>query len=229
MEKNDFIEQIIGGIFAIIAVGAAIAELVINGISSATIASCIKDVFGTLAIVILFFAVMRDIIPGFRFKKILLSAIENWEKENSNMIVRKPEHDDGEKGKKYYSLDMKTDVSDFYDNGSHNKTGLFVRIPVLDKSNYKNAFEITFSMNKGTFFGDVREELNDSNYREVAKRFEDFINAKYRDTVSASYKTAKTISVQFKKGLHKKSDIENMIDVINSMYSAYLVSARIKQ
>lgn len=42
MEKNDFIEQIIGGIFAIIAVGAAIAELVINGISSATIASCIK-------------------------------------------------------------------------------------------------------------------------------------------------------------------------------------------
>lgn len=172
---------------------------------------------------------MRDIIPGFRFKKILLSAIENWEKENSNMIVRKPEHDDGEKGKKYYSLDMKTDVSDFYDNGSHNKTGLFVRIPVIDKSNYKNAFEITFSMNKGTFFGDVREELKDSNYREVAKRFEDFINAKYRDTVSASYKTAKTISVQFKKGLHKKSDIENMIDVINSMYSAYLVSARIKQ
>lgn len=84
-------------------------------------------------------------------------------------------------------------------------------------------------MNKGTFFGDVREELKDSNYREVAKRFEDFINAKYRDTVSASYKTAKTISVQFKKGLHKKSDIENMIDVINSMYSAYLVSARIKQ
>lgn len=88
---------------------------------------------------------------------------------------------------RFLSLDMKTDVSDFYDNGSHNKTGLFVRIPVIDKSNYKNAFEITFSMNKGTFFGDVREELKDSNYREVAKRFEDFINAKYRDTVSASY------------------------------------------
>ena len=63
VEKQDFIEKILGGIFAVIAVLAAIAEVVINGISAATVAAGIKDVFSTLVVIVLFFAVIKDSIP----------------------------------------------------------------------------------------------------------------------------------------------------------------------
>ena len=68
MERNDFIEQILGGIFAVIAICAAIAELIINGCSAATIAAGIKDVFGTLVVVVLFLAVIKDNFPARNFK-----------------------------------------------------------------------------------------------------------------------------------------------------------------
>ncbi len=63
VEKQDFIEKILGGIFAVIAVLAAIAEVVINGVSAATVAAGIKDVFSTLVVIVLFFAVIKDSIP----------------------------------------------------------------------------------------------------------------------------------------------------------------------
>ncbi len=229
MDRNDFIEQIIGGVFAIIAIGAAVAELFINGISSASIAACIKDVFGTLAIVILFFAVMKDYLPSWSFEKYLNASLEKWEKENANMIVRKPEHDKGEQGNEYYSLDMKTDVSDFYDIGSHNNTGLFVRVPVINRQNYRNSFDITFTLNKGTFFGDIPDsEIKSDDYKKISERFISLINAEHQGVVIAKPKSPKSIVVTFSKGLQRKSDINTFIDVINTMYTSYLVSARIK-
>lgn len=63
MDRRDFIENIIGGIFAIIAIFAAIAEVVINGVSASTIAAGIKDVFGTLVVIVLFFVVIKDSMP----------------------------------------------------------------------------------------------------------------------------------------------------------------------
>lgn len=230
MDRNDFIEKILGGIFAIIAVGAAVAELFVNGVSTATIVACIKDVFGTLAVVVLFFAVMKNILPRWKFDDKLRGALEEWQENNSNMIVRKPEHDNGEGGKTFYSLDMKTEVADFYNTESHKKTGLFVRMPVIEKNNYQNSFEISFSMNKGTFFGDIPEsELTTDNYKTIANRFTELINAKYQGIAIARFKSPKTIDVTFSNGLHAKSDIDTYIDVINTMYTAYLVSARIKK
>lgn len=230
MDRNDFIEKILGGIFAIIAVGAAVAELFVNGVSTATIVACIKDVFGTLAVVVLFFAVMKNILPRWKFDDKLRGALEEWQENNSNMIVRKPEHDNGEGGKTLYSLDMKTEVADFYNTESHKKTGLFVRMPVIEKNNYQNSFEISFSMNKGTFFGDIPEsELTTDNYKTIANRFTELINAKYQGVAIARFKSPKIIDVTFSNGLHTKSDIDTYIDVINTMYTAYLVSARIKK
>ena len=75
MDRNDFIEKIIGGVFAVVAVIAAIAEVFINGVSSETVVAGIKDVFGTLAVVILFFAVVKDKIPSRDFRKAFDNAM----------------------------------------------------------------------------------------------------------------------------------------------------------
>ena len=47
MDKIDFQEKVLGGIFGGIAIIAAIAEMFINGIDAASVVGAIKDVFGT--------------------------------------------------------------------------------------------------------------------------------------------------------------------------------------
>ena len=69
MDRNDFIEKILGGVFAVVAIIAAIAEIFVNGLSASTLIGGIKDVFGTLAVVVLFFAVVKDKIPSKDFRK----------------------------------------------------------------------------------------------------------------------------------------------------------------
>ena len=54
MEKNDFIEKIIGGVFAIAAIVAAIIEVILGGCSAEAIVGGAKDVFGTLVVVVLY-------------------------------------------------------------------------------------------------------------------------------------------------------------------------------
>ena len=69
MNRDDFIDKILGGIFAVVAIVAAVIELVLGDISTATVAACIKDVFSTLAVVVLFFAVIKDKMPARNFRQ----------------------------------------------------------------------------------------------------------------------------------------------------------------
>ena len=69
MNRDDFIDKILGGIFAVVAIVAAVIELILGDISTATVAACIKDVFSTLAVVVLFFAVIKDKMPARNFRQ----------------------------------------------------------------------------------------------------------------------------------------------------------------
>ena len=86
MNRDDFIDKIIGGVFALVAVIAAILELVLGGISVTSVAACIKDIFGTLAVVVLFFAVIRDKIPSKDFRKAFDSAMIDISKKYTPLI-----------------------------------------------------------------------------------------------------------------------------------------------
>ncbi|MBR5479496.1 MAG: hypothetical protein IKU84_04905 [Clostridia bacterium] len=88
MERNDFIENIIGGAFAIVAVGAAIAEMFVNGVSTETFVACIKDVFGSLAIVVLFIAIVKDQIPSTNFKKMFDISMKSKIKKYGALIEK---------------------------------------------------------------------------------------------------------------------------------------------
>ncbi len=233
-DRKDFIEQILGGVFGIIAVIAAIAELFANGINAASVLGCVKDVFGTLAIIILFFAIIKDAIPKRKFEDKLKCAIEEWIDDNSNMLLHKEEHDIGENGKAYFSIDMKTDISDFYDNGHSKNTGLFVRIPQIESNNFQNPaspIELFFSMNKGTFFPEISAaELTKDSYKKLADNFMILLKEKHGKCIETTSfeENKKVITVKLSKSIKSKSDINEFIDILNTMYTAYLVSARIK-
>ena len=98
MERNDFIEKILGGVFALISIGAAVAEMLLNGFSTESIVGGIKDIFGTLVVVVLFLAIAKDIVPKIKFEDKLKNALEVWQSQNANMIIRDPATDVEHKG-----------------------------------------------------------------------------------------------------------------------------------
>ncbi len=63
MDEFDFKEKVFGGIFGVIAIIAAIAEMFANGISVASILGAIKDIFGTLVVVVLLITVVKNLLP----------------------------------------------------------------------------------------------------------------------------------------------------------------------
>lgn len=216
-------------IFAVVTVISVIGEVISGGVSAASIFAAVKDISGTAIV----FAMLIVFIKSNRKEKLnfdekLEKALTDWQQENANMIVRKPEHDNNE----FYSLDAKTDVSDFYSRpGETEKTGLFLRMPPLKEENYnKGNIPITFSLNKSTFFGDIsKEKLTSESYKSIANRFVKLFNTKHLGFANAKLAEGGTkILVTISNPIETEDDINALVDAINTMYTSYLVSARIK-
>ncbi len=233
MERNDFIEKFLGGIFALISVLAAFTEVALNEFSMASIAGGIKDIFATLTVVILFFAVAKDIVPKWKFEDKLKATLENWQTENGNMIVRNVVHDIEHKdaAPSCFSLDLKTNIVDFYtEKATTQKTGIFLRMPMLNRENYSSeGVKIKFYLNKGTFFSGVPGDvILTDRYQVLNDLFSGLINSKHRDFAVAGG-TGQEITVELKRAVTTMADIKELIAVINTMYTAYLVSANLEK
>ena len=231
MERNDFIEKIIGGIFALIAIIAAAAEMIIGGFSVEAIVGGIKDIFGTLVVVVLFFTVVQEIVPKVKFEDRLSAAINEWQKENSNMVIRDPASDIEHLGQapSCFSLNLKTDVADFYKGvATTKKKGLFVRMPLLTKENFsKEQIILTFYLNKGTFFSHLpKGEDTQDKYDKLTELFTALIQDKHSAFASAAG-NGKEIVVTLKKPIRTNSDIKELVAIMNTMYTAYLVAANL--
>lgn len=232
-------ETLLGGIFGVIAILAIIVEMIFSGISAETVASAIKDIAGTVVSVMVFLIAFKHILRQYKesksFEDNLKNALNSWQSDHSNMIVRKEiydkEHDNGPVS--CYSYGLKTNISDFYNSKSTNSTGCFVRMPILCKENYMSGnIVLKFYLNKGTFFEGVPmtdAELN----RELGKLndlFVSFINTNpnFNGFAVARNVNAKEINVTIVKPMETIEDIDKLVAVIDSMYNAYLVAANLK-
>ena len=223
-------ETLWGGMFGILAIIAAMVEMASNGFIPSSIAAAIKDIAGTMVAVMVLFYAVRNLIPRkekLSFEDKLKSTLAAWEKSNSTLIEKSV--DDDRTGK--YGFNMRTDVRNFYRTAPITKnSGWFVRLPLIQKANYENsAIKIEFHLNKGTFFDGMAlstEELNQK-FDQLSGLFCDFINDKYSGFLSAVGEKA-NIGLTFGQPIQTDDDIHRLVDVLNSMLQAYLVSAKVK-
>lgn len=224
-------ETILGGVFGIIAVVAACLEMQANGFSTATILGGIKDIAGTMVAVMVFLIAIRSLIPKkerMTFEEKLIGALSDWQQSNSTLIVKST---DDEKTRKY-GFSMRTDIKDFYNaNPVTKNVGWFVRLPLIAKENYqKDRFNIVFHLNKGTFFEGVSkgdEDLKQA-FKELGSMFSNFINRLYNknDFANATPKDEEIfVNIQ---PITSDDDIRTLVNLLNSMFQAYLASANIK-
>lgn len=224
-----------GGIFGAVAVIAILAELILNGISAESVVSAVKDIAGTIVSVMVFVIaakhILRQIKESKSFEDNLKNALDAWQQEHSNMIVRKESYDREKENApaSCFSFGLKTNISDFYNKSTTSNTGWFVRMPLLKKENYNGGnIELRFHLNKGTFFEGVemtKEELAQG-YTALNNLFTGFINTCFQGYAQAAGR-GQDITVTISEPIETKEDIEKLVSVIDSMYNAYLVAANL--
>lgn len=236
MDKIDVQEKIWGGIFGVVAVLAAVAETMSTGISAASLFGMIKDISGTLVVVVVMVALARLLVPkkeAVSFEERLETALSNWQNANSNMIIRN-EAMDAKVGNetRYYGLGMKTDMNEFYNEIAMSKqAGWFVRLPVIKTENYnRENVEIYFHLNKETFFGRATTIPDDElkrKFNDLSNKFSDYINRKFAGFARAAGKND-SLKVILNDPITDDEDIARLIDLINTTYTAFLVSSQIR-
>ena len=88
-ERKDWIETFIGGACGVIAIVAAIVEYALG--DNGAIAGMLKDIFGTLVVVVLLFAAMPKRKPK-NLSDILEKAVEEWGENNAPIIFKTEEY-----------------------------------------------------------------------------------------------------------------------------------------
>lgn len=89
MDKIDFQERKWGFVFGIIAMIAAVLEMIVNGISASSILGALKDIFGTMVVVVVFFLVIKNMPKKPKnLLEILETTVETWGLENAPLIFK---------------------------------------------------------------------------------------------------------------------------------------------
>lgn len=226
MNKNT--KAILGGIFGILSVVAAIYQVLLSGYDKVSIAGAIQSISGTMLNVMVLFLVFKN----FYEKKIgsfedrLKSRLKKWTKDNRNIIKKSNPNKVG-----FYGYDMFTDMNNFYKKSNSKNSGWFVRLPDIKESNYnKGNIKIYFHLNKGTFFegmGLKDEELGPL-YKSIASNIKEYITDIYdKKELNISYDN-QTITIIIVNPIQTNKEINFLIRVLDSMVKAYLVSANIK-
>lgn len=158
MKKIDFseydnFEKIGGGILGAVAIISAILEMIFNGISASSVVAAIKDVSGTLIVVMVLLVALKKLFPkkqqGFSnvFKQEMESIIEKY-----NPIIKEVESDKIE----YHIAD---NLSCLYGE----KEGVYHRLFAFSEGDNS----ITFKTSKTVFFGRTSDD-HENDLKEIA-------------------------------------------------------------
>lgn len=212
MKKIDFgrfdaLEKIGGGLFGVIAISATIAELILGGVDAASIAGAVKDISGTLIVVMVLLAALKQFLPkkSTDFKGV-------FEAEMDKVITKyKPliEKDTTKEGR--YNIADKMDV--LYNNSSSTFHWLF-------DFNYKN--ELTFIVSKTLFMGRSKEDFS-----VLQKSIVESITAKitrdYAMLINEWKPTDKGFKLYFEHDLTTAEEATIVADIVDKIILLYIV------
>ena len=224
-EIKDWIETILGGVFGVVAIIAAIFEYKLG--DNGAVAGLIKDVFSTAVVVVLLFAAVPPRKPK-KMDKILEEKIEKWGMDNAPLIfkvenfvcAKEQQYTQGfsllQNPTKYISLlDLKQGNPEWHTFADYHskQTGKFLDLPSY-KDMVSKEFNISFVLEQKHFkekesISTIINDLVDS----TNNRFEKSgIEAK-RLGNSGKF------TVSFSSPIKNKKDIEFFISVIDFVLS----------
>lgn len=207
MDKKDFFENYLGGIFAVIAAIAAIIEMAVAGFSADAIVGCVKDLFSMLAVVVIFFYVVYKEWPLKSFRKRLEQAMESLEQSYHPLIrehvTKESNASDVAVNQKLIRYDLARNVNALYSTPCND----YMRFFELDAM---HPDRITFFVRQ-KFFGDAfQPEL-------IARNVQTYLQKNHTGLGIHSQidKDGACITVMFPHTLHSQKDITQLLSIID--------------
>lgn len=241
-DKNIDADTRWGAIFGVASIVAILAEVCLSGFTAEAIVSGIKDITGTLVAIAVFLVAVKSLLPketDKTFEEKLTDELNKWIKDHSNMIVKTSKMREGHKND--FGMSMTTDISRFYETAElktdgGNNVGRFLRITEINESIYKdNNVKLEFFLNTQTYCSKetppekaIEELMNVGNSLSVY--IKGIINGIKTDKPHKDDQKTVIIPITFAEPIVSDNDdnIDLLINVIDRMYEAMLVSAKRK-
>lgn len=194
MDKIDFQEKVWGFVFGVIAIIAAISEMFVSGISAASVLGAVKDVFGTLVVVVVFYLVIKNMPKKPKnLLETLEKSIDDWGLDNAPFIFKTVGYVTSEKSpysqgfvllqnpKSYPALaNLKSDSPNWIDYAQYKSpkqlTGKF-----LDMPDYKTMISSDFSV----LFVMTQKHFQDMDINQIVDDITKAINQKFDNRIVA--------------------------------------------
>lgn len=203
-------ETLLAGSFGFVAIIAAIAEMLISGVNSASIVAMIKDVFGTLVDVVVLLVVLKSLLPrknGKSFEAVFLTEMEMIETKYAP-IIEKAEG-------KNYVWNIASNLS---------------AIVGSDPGKYWTLFEFdgistfSFSVSKTVFMGRSKESFDEEKARIIADICRKIEN-NYKSLVNC-ISTSDGFKVIFADELSTSEDAVSAANIIDCIVMLYLAECK---
>lgn len=209
MDRNDFIDKIIGGIFALIAIGASITEMALGGFSVEAIVGAIKDISGTIIAVLVFIIAIKAFLPK-KAKNFKVAFEQEMERELKKYapLIQKDEQVVGR-----YNIASRIDA--IYDNNMGKYHTLF-------DFDFKN--KLTFSVSKTLFMGRSTEDFSEMQGR-IVSDIAGKITKNY-EIVADWKKTTSGFELILSRDAETVEDVESVVDVIDAILLLYVAESK---
>lgn len=214
MDKKDFCNDYLGGIFAVIAAIAAVFEMSLGGFSVEAIVACIKDIFSMLAVVVVFFFILKYEWPFKSFRKKLEHAMKSVEASYAPLLrehkAKKENTADAAANQKFIRYDLARKVSALYGEQC-NDYMRFLELPAEKPEG------IAFFVRQ-KFFGEG------FNPESIAKHTKSYLDKKH-NSLNVTYhldKDGARIDVLFDCALRSQKDIDQLLAIIDDVLFVFI-------
>lgn len=202
-------EVLFGGIFGIIAIAAAVGEMLANGISTATILGATKDIAGTLVAVMVFIIAIKHLFAKkpTDFDGVFAAEMDKVISKYSPILAK------DEKVKGRYNIASNLDSIVGKETGAYHA--------MFDAVSRK---EITFNVSKTVFMGKSKESFD-----EMQQKISTQIGSKIKNTfeiVDSFEITAKGVKFNFAHELKTNNDASQLAEIIDCVILLYFIEYR---
>ena len=212
MDRIDRDEKVWGGIFGLIAIVAAVVEMFVNGIDASSVIGAIKDISGTLVVVVLLVVFIKSLPKKpENFREVFEAKMNEIEKAYEPLIVRYvPKATATEASKAKNENVIRYDILSSVD-------ALFGK----EQADHLRLFELNAEKPEKICFY-VREKFFGKPFdaKEIAENISGRLQAKYPEPAYKVTHTAdssgETIIVSFSKAMETEQDAEAVVSLIST-------------
>ena len=202
-------EVLFGGIFGIVAVLAAIGEMIANGISTGTILGAVKDIAGTIVAVMVFVTAMKHLVvkKATDFEGVFNAEMAKVIAKYSPILIK------DESGEGRYNIASNLDSILGKETGAYHT--------MFD---FNSRTEITFNISKTVFMGKSKDSFDD-----IQKGISARIASKLKDSfdiIEKTETTSKGVKICFSRELKTNDDAILLAEVVDCTILLYFVEYR---